>query len=144
MIPCAECCRLEVMELRTSGLQRHLPKELLPVEATRRSSAIPKTAGSLGVMLTAHGTQTLSSCFFAMFLFACVILHILAGKFSEFAKRARLNGDWMGVGTPFCGHPNFASWAGFSMSSRRFLANASHHPIIRQSSAVNSKNLQKQ
>eukprot|EP00439_Symbiodinium_sp_Y106_P031399 s2646_g3.t1 len=29
-----------------------------------------------------------------------------------------LNGDWMGVGTPFCGHPNFASWAGFSMSSR--------------------------
>ncbi|CAE7242352.1 unnamed protein product [Symbiodinium sp. CCMP2592] len=29
-----------------------------------------------------------------------------------------LNGDWLGVGTPFCGHPNFASWAGFSMSSR--------------------------
>ncbi|CAE6953497.1 unnamed protein product [Symbiodinium natans] len=29
-----------------------------------------------------------------------------------------LNGDWKGVGTPFCGHPNFATWAGFSMSSR--------------------------
>ncbi|CAL1127683.1 unnamed protein product [Cladocopium goreaui] len=29
-----------------------------------------------------------------------------------------LNGDWAGVGTPMYGHPNYASWAGFSMSSR--------------------------
>ena len=33
----------------------------------------------------------------------------------------RLNGDWKGVGTPFCGHPNFATWAGFSMSSRHVM-----------------------
>ena len=29
-----------------------------------------------------------------------------------------LNGDWPGVGTKL-GHPNYATWAGFSMSSRR-------------------------
>ncbi|CAJ1345598.1 unnamed protein product [Effrenium voratum] len=29
-----------------------------------------------------------------------------------------LNGDWPGEGYDMCGHPNFASWSGFSMSSR--------------------------
>ena len=31
----------------------------------------------------------------------------------------RLNGDWPGVGVPMYGHPNYASWFGFSMSSRQ-------------------------
>eukprot|EP00434_Breviolum_minutum_P013672 symbB.v1.2.012054.t1/scaffold824.1/size159532/5 len=29
-----------------------------------------------------------------------------------------LNGNWPGVGVPMYGHPNYASWCGFSMSSR--------------------------
>ena len=35
------------------------------------------------------------------------------------AEAPWLNGDWPGVGTPMYGHPNYASWAGFSMSSRQ-------------------------
>jgi len=29
-----------------------------------------------------------------------------------------LNGDWRGAGTEFCSHPNYASWYGFTTSSR--------------------------
>ena len=38
--------------------------------------------------------------------------------FSTRGSNPRLNGDWPGVGVPMYGHPNYASWCGFSMSSR--------------------------
>lgn len=52
-------------------------------------------------------------------------IHLLGVKTGVFFFRffnipwsLRLNGNWPGVGVPMYGHPNYASWCGFSMSSR--------------------------